>query len=305
MLVGMGNAKAGSADRQDSATTGRRPAAVQSRADAGNRSEADAVAAADRAARTWQRGRIPRDLLRERVLAAAEKQLADGALSVGLHHLNMEELIRDAGVPRSSVFAAFGGKDELITELMLRSLRSEEPRPHGYSAATVAEGASILAAHADRLTGPDGAPDAAGRDAVLGEIVRVLVQHNMQTLRDSREWQTYVALSVSVRSLPEGRRERVAEALRDAESHFIDAMTVLYSTSLIALGRRPRGDLTFRHVATAGSSLVEGLATRILIGNDVADTRALLPGVDGDPVEWHLAALGVRAVIDGMTEQVP
>ncbi len=187
------------------------------------------------------------------------------------------------------------------------------PRPHGYSAATVAHGASILAAHADRLTGPDGTPDAAGRDAVLGEIVRVLVQHTMETLRESREWQTYVALSVSVpvalsvsvRSLPEGRRERVAEALREAESHFIDAMTVLYSTSLTALGRRPRGDLTFRHVATAGSSLVEGLATRILIGNDVADTRALLPGVDGDPVEWHLAALGVRAVIDGMTEQVP
>ena len=58
-------------------------------------------------------------------------------------------------------------------------------------------------------------------------------------------------------------------------------------------------------MATAGSSLVEGLAIRILIGSDVGDTRALLPGVAGDPVVWHLAALGVRAVIDGMTEQVP
>ncbi|ANG85074.1 hypothetical protein A8L33_06475 [Microbacterium aurantiacum] len=66
---------------------------------------------------------MSREELRTRVLAAAHDMLGGDGLTVGLHHLNMEELIRRVGVPRSSAFAAFGGKEQLMADLMVDTLR--------------------------------------------------------------------------------------------------------------------------------------------------------------------------------------
>jgi AcrR family transcriptional regulator len=251
------------------------------------------------------RKRLPRAELRRRILNAGADLLATGGLAVGLQHLNMEDLIRRVGVPRSSVFAAFGGKEELVTELMVQALHAPDPAAAvGYSPPAVAVARAILEENADRLVDAAGRPDPAGQEAVLREVIRRVLAVNVQDMTESTEWQTYMALSVSVRSLPEGRRERVREALHSAEARFIDEMSEVYTHALAALGRRPRQELTLRQVATAGASVVEGIVGRRLVGSADADTVILRPGLDGDPVEWCLAALAFLAMILEMTERV-
>lgn len=224
---------------------------------------------------------------------------------MGLHHLNMEELIRDVGVPRSSAFAAFGGKDELITELMVQSLHPDDPGPAVvYSPSTVTLAQEVFAAHAHRLSQQDGSPDPTGQETVLEEIVRVVLRANVEEITASTQWRTYMALSVSARGLPDGRRERVLDALHRSESHFIDQMSGIYETLLGPLGRRPIPGLTARHVATAGAAVVEGIVSRRLVGSADADAEILRPGPDGEPVPWHLGALAFLAMVHEMTERV-
>lgn len=254
---------------------------------------------------TPARKRLPREELRRRILDAAEDLLASGGLAVGLHHLNMEDLIRSVGVPRSSAFAAFGGKEELVTELMVQALKAPRPAPAvGYSTPTEQAAAHVFEQYADRLTDAEGNPDPEGQDAVLREAIRQVLRINIEDVTASREWQTYMALSVSVRSLPPGRRERVYEALHAAEARFIDEMCGLYQGALEATGRRPRQGVTLRQLVTVGASVVEGLASRRLVGSADADAIVMQPGIDGEPVEWHIAAVAFFTLLWDLTERV-
>ncbi|MEV7692419.1 TetR family transcriptional regulator [Microbacterium sp. NPDC089189] len=245
--------------------------------------------------------RITRAELRERVLDAAEEMLAGGGLSVGLHHLNMEELIRRVGVPRSSAFAAFGGKDELLTALMLRLLEPSGPHSLGYSPATTEIATEIFTRHTDRLVNPDGTPNPAGIMAVLQESVRVAIERNVADTTTSAEWKTYMALSVCVPSLPEEQQPRMRAALRASETQFLHEMATVYQGVLEAAGRRPAEGVTWMHIAAAGASLIEGIASKRLVGIDELEGVMMRPGLDGTPVEWELPALAFWAMLDGLT----
>jgi AcrR family transcriptional regulator len=226
-------------------------------------------------------------------------------VTASLYHVNMEELIRRVGVPRSSVFAAFGGKEELITELMIQLLHPDPDRPSGYSPSTTAAAREVIAQYGDRLRRPDGTRNPEGEYAVMREAVRVVLRHNADAMMDSTDWQTYMALSASVLSLPEGRRERVRQALRDSEEQFVDAMVEFYSSALGLLGRRLRRGIEWSHLVTAGAGIVEGVVSRRRIGAPVVDEIILAPGIDGEPVEWTLVALAYLAIIEGLTEPIP
>lgn len=231
--------------------------------------------------------------------------LGASGVTASLDHVNMEELIRRVGVPRSSVFAAFGSKEELITELMVQLLHPAPGTPAPESPLIIVEGMAVLAEHGARLRRPDGSRDLAGEDAVMREVVRVVLTHNADAMHDSPDWQTYMALSASVLSLPEKRRERVREALREAEEKMMAAMVEFHAAAFHALGRRMRPGLDLRQLVTAGSSMIEGLVSRRRIGAPVVDQVVLRPGVDGEPVEWTLVALAYLTIIEGMTERVP
>jgi AcrR family transcriptional regulator len=242
--------------------------------------------------------------LRQRVLDEGAALLADAGVTVSLYHLNMEELIRRVGVPRSSAFAAFGGKEELIIELMVQLLRPRPGASIGFSPSTARVAQQAIARHASRLTRADGTPDPDGAYAVLRETVRMTLPQNVDDTASSPEWQTFMALSASVPSLPPGRREKVTEALRVAETQFVEAMTAFYRDAFPMLGRRLRAGVEWRHLVTAGATIVEGIVSRRRMGAPVADDVILAPGIDGEPVEWTLAALAYLAVIDGFTEPV-
>lgn len=249
--------------------------------------------------------RIPRSDLRERILREGSALLSATGVTASLDHVNMDELIRRVGVPRSSVFAAFGSKEELITELMVQLLRrGPESRGPAYSP-IIANGMAVLAEHGSRLRRPDGTRDPDGEHAVFREIVRVVLAHNADAMRDSLDWQTYMALSASVLSLPAARRERVRTALRESEEEMMMAMVGFHAAALSAVGRRLLPGLDMRQLVTAGSSLIDGLVSRRRIGIPVVERMILEPGIDGEPVEWTLVARAYLSVVEGMTEPVP
>lgn len=248
--------------------------------------------------------RLSKAELRERVLRTGSALLGEGGVTVSLYHLNMEELFRRVGVPRSSAFAAFGGKEELITDLMIQLLQPEPGAQVGFSPATARVAHGVITRYADRLTHPDGTRDPDGCHAVLREAVRVTIRQNVDDTAASTEWQTFQALCASVPSLPPGRRERVAAALLAVEEHFIAAMTDFYGDAFAQLGRRPRRGLDWRHVVTAGATIVEGVISRQRMGSTIGDDTILAPGIDGEPVEWTLTSLAYLAMLDGLTEPI-
>jgi AcrR family transcriptional regulator len=249
--------------------------------------------------------RISREALRERVLREGSAMLGQSGVTASLYHVNMEELIRRVGVPRSSAFAAFGGKEELITELMIQLLQPDPSRPSGFSPSTIAVAVGVLERYGDRIRRPDGTLDREAARAVLHETVRVALAQNVDDMLASSDWQTFMALSASVTSLPPGRRERVTAALRDAEEQFAAAMTEFYAQAIPLLGLQMKPGLAWEDLVTAGAGLVEGIVSRRRIGVPIVGHTVMRPGIDGEPVEWTLAALGYLALVESLTEFAP
>ncbi|QHF22813.1 TetR family transcriptional regulator [Rathayibacter sp. VKM Ac-2804] len=234
--------------------------------------------------------------VRERVLSAAEKLLEQTGLTVGLDHLNMEELIRHVGVPRTSVFKEFGGKESLVTALTIRMIQPEESIGAAFSPETIKAANLVLYANGHRMGTQE------GRDAVLREAVRVGALRNYQDVLTSPSWKTYMALSVSLPGLEPSRRNAILEALQTVEVRFIQRMAEFYASLLKPFNRKVRSGCSLEQIAAAGSAVVEGLAQRHMLNPEIVDTPLMLSGLNGDLVEWHLAALGFWAVVDGMTE---
>ncbi|WDG18789.1 TetR family transcriptional regulator [Microbacterium sp. Clip185] len=239
--------------------------------------------------------------MRRRVLDAAADLLADGAVSVGLHQLNMEELIRRVGVPRSSAFAAFGGKDQLLSALMLRLLEPRGPHPIGYSAATIQIATAVFEQYADHLVDPHGAPDPAGIERVLQESVRRAIGQNVLDTMASTEWKNYMALSVSVSSLPLDQQAEVRRALAASETRFLAEIADIYQRVLARVGREPAPGVTWLQIAAAGASLIEGMASKRLVGIEGIDDVVLRTGIDGEDVPWELPALAFWSLLMGLT----
>lgn len=249
--------------------------------------------------------RLSREVLRERVLVEGSALLRETGITPSLYHVNIEELIRRVGVPRSSVFVAFGGKDELMTELMVRLLHPSPDSPTGYSPVTASVASEVIERHSARLRTPAGDRDLEGEYAVLREAVRVVLAQNASEFQTSAEWTAFLSLSATVESLPPGARERVIGALRGIDAAFTAAMVEFYSSALTALGRRMRPGLEWRHLVTAGAGLVEGTVARRRIGSPVADEVVTLPGIDGEPVEWTVVAIAYLAMLENLTEPIP
>ncbi|WP_243226835.1 TetR family transcriptional regulator [Microbacterium sp. CIAB417] len=250
---------------------------------------------------TGRAKRIPRDELRRRVLDAAADLLADGAVSVGLHQLNMEELIRRVGVPRSSAFAAFGGKDQLLSALMLRLLEPHGPHPIGYSAATIQIAAAVFEQYSEHLVDADGAPDPVGIERVLQESVRRAIGQNVLDTMGSTEWKNYMALSVSVSSLPDDQQAEVRRALAASETRFLTEIADIYHRVLARVEREPVPGVTWLQIAAAGASLIEGMASKRLVGIEGIDDVVLREGIDGEEVPWELPALAFWSLLMGLT----
>ena len=55
-------------------------------------------------------------------------------------------------------------------------------------------------------------------------------------------------------------------------------------------------------LAGLGAAVVEGLAQRRLVNPDLADTIIMKPGIDGELVGWHPAAIGFWGILEGLVD---
>lgn len=244
------------------------------------------------------RARAPRmrqEDLRELMLRTAEELLDGRGLGVNAYPLNMEDLIRQVGVPRSSAFHTFGSKENLVFQLALRLLQPESPLAT-YFAGMWAE--AVRQVVADN----PGLDDAEGRPALLRETIRRAVRQNHDLLAGSARWRTFRALSMSLDGFPPEERAVLAERLQLIQSTYLRVMAECYQRVFDRFGVRLRPGLDIHHLTAAASSALEGVATTRAFGPTVPDEVLTLPGLEGEPVEWHLSAVAFVALVDGMTE---
>lgn len=247
-----------------------------------------------------RRPRITVAELRKRMLDAALNMVADaGGLTVSLAHLNMEEIIRLAGVPRSSVYREWDTKEDFYVELMIALVAPDAGQSAGFDAETMRLVNAVIEDNAQRLGSEP------GRRAVLYEALRVGTQRNYQAISGSLKYQTITALLAALPALECRQRDQIVAELRSVERFFTGRMVQFYQSFLPRVGFRMKPGLTEVHLATAGASIVEGMARRNATTPERVNTPILHPGIDGEPVEWHLAALTLTGVFEFMVEPIP
>lgn len=226
-----------------------------------------------------RRARVSSREARERVLAAASTVFERTGLTVGFDHVRLENLIRLAGVPRSSVYRIWSSRDEFVADLVVELSTRHRADVGAGPAAIVPPG-----------TPPPG--PAAFREAVAAEAVRQLGATVASTL-----WRTRLALLASAAApADDAVRRAVLDSLARLEEQRTASAGDHYGRLLDAAGRRMRAGLSVADLAAASNALVDGWAIRstVLAGADLTGpTAAFLEG----------AGAAVAALVESMVEE--
>ncbi|PPH27959.1 hypothetical protein C5C37_11995 [Rathayibacter sp. AY1F9] len=234
--------------------------------------------------------RLTREQVRTRLLDAALAVVRAEGLRVGVAHLPLEDVIRSAGVPRSTVYRIWPTRqafyDELIAAIPERVLATRLDQP------------SLRAGNSHLHHSPDPEPTPAQRREALIASVRVAVDANVDNVFSSQHWRNFIALAGAVGSHEEPARTAIGSALRSRQLHFIDNMAKYYEHTLAEAGLRLRPDRGAAALASAVSALIEGLCIARIAAPELV-TGPLDPA---DPEGPSLAVVSVLLLIDGFTE---
>ncbi|MBN9212435.1 MAG: TetR/AcrR family transcriptional regulator [Microbacterium sp.] len=241
--------------------------------------------------------RQPADETRRAALSTALSMIAETGLTVSLEHLSIEDLIRTAGLPRSTFYRLWPAKERFFADLLVELATVSDSHDAMFYPETQVAANEVIEGNLP-LLGSHG-----GRVAVLREAVRIAGRMNFEHFSASVGWRTHVTLITTAGSLvDEDTRGRLVAALQTTEKAFIERTAQFYGSALSALGFSFRPGATAELLAGLGASVVEGLAQRRLVNPDLTDTTMLLPGLDGRPVPWHPAALGFWGVLETLVD---
>ena len=233
-------------------------------------------------------------------MTTAVGMLDSSGLTVSLEHLNLEELIRAAEVPRSAFYRLWPAKDRFFADLLVELATTSESNDAMFYPGTQDVAHGIIGKYQHLLATHD------GRVAVLREVARVATRVNFEHFSGSVSWRSHVTLVATASSLADAEhRERVASALQETERRFIDRTAEFYGTALASLGFSFYPGASAELLAGLGAAVVEGLAQRRLVNPDLVDTVISKPGIDGEPVEWHPAALGFWGILEALVDLEP
>lgn len=241
--------------------------------------------------------RQPADETRRAALSTALSMLTESGLTLSLEHLNIEDLIRTAGLPRSTFYRLWPAKERFFADLLVELATVSDSHDAMFYPETQIAANDVITRNQHLLASHR------GRVAVLREAVRVAGRMNFEHFSESAGWRTHVTLITSASSLvDEETRGRLVAALRATESMFIDRTAQFYGAALSGLGFSFRPGATAELLAGMGAAVVEGLAQRRLVNPDLTDTTLLQPGLDGEPVPWHPAALGFWGILEALVD---
>ncbi|MFC9437883.1 hypothetical protein [Nocardia sp. NPDC057030] len=243
---------------------------------------------------------------RESMIASTMKIMEERGLPLDLKYMDMTELRKVAGVPKSTYYRIWRTHEEFYIELVEAMVQPDRATEILLDEGTVAAAEEVLAKYAYLLRDDRGClqPDVEGRRRVLHEIIRRGVEYNFENTYQSRVWRTYSALAAALPSLrDDGLHARARDVLAAADSRDIKRMAAFYTGMLAELGWRFRADFKPATFAAAAAAVINGLAVRTMMNPAAADPVSLAD-IEGKPVEWHPAAIGFLALLNGMTEPI-
>jgi AcrR family transcriptional regulator len=239
--------------------------------------------------------------IRDAMLTAGA-QLVDqtGGLTVSLGHLSYETIIANAGVSRSAAYRLWPYKDEFYVELVEKLAGPDWQHSSNINDASIELAERLLTEARSDLATP------AGRQGVLRQGIRQVVELNFNDIVVSTRWRTYVAITATLLSTPDGHdKARVLTALRAAEQDFVNTMAQFYEAIFTALGYRLRPPFDSWELLTSiAASLLEGIALRQQALPEFTDRRFSIDGPDGTE-DWSLPALAYMTLIEQMVEPDP
>ncbi|SDZ57606.1 hypothetical protein SAMN05216554_0149 [Herbiconiux ginsengi] len=239
--------------------------------------------------------------MRRRVLDAALERVEGIGLTIGFEHLVMDDLIREAGVPRSSTYRLWDSKEAFVSDLLIEIASETSNKLADDETLEISE--RILFDNLELLT------EETDRRRVMYEVIRVALEHNYRAVIASVPWQSYVGLSATLLSnLESSAREEIERALRAGSDAFIDRMAEFHKWFSTILGYRIRAEWNgdYRPYAVVISAVVEGLGLRHLGNPGVVDASYRGPAtITSDDPEWALPAIALVAILERFLEQDP
>ncbi|WP_106816593.1 hypothetical protein [Microbacterium timonense] len=225
---------------------------------------------------------------------AVERVRAEG-LQLDYANIELEDLIRAAGVPRSTVFRIWPDRVSFVADLV-RALFDADP---GFDTGFDEKTLSLIAQSA----GPDAhTKTAAERGEALREVLRAAVAHNVVAVEDTVAWRAYKTMSAALASgdvVPGG--DEIRALLSEIEDRYLDRMAEIYRDLNAAFGLRMREGTTERDLAVAIVAMIDGMSDHRRINQPMVDApRAVALGPEGTR-EWHLAAIAVYGIYDAFT----
>jgi AcrR family transcriptional regulator len=243
---------------------------------------------------TRRHARMSDEDTERRMLDAAVDAVNRAGLTVGLDHISYEDVIRDAGVSRSSAYRRWPYKDLFFADLLRELARAASPAAVASVRASVALIRGVLVEGGDLLASPE------GRQDLLLEMIRQGADHDFGVLYASTEWRTYLALHATFLSIADAALRRELETeLAGSEAAFIGRVASSWRviSGLVGYRLRPDGGITFADLATIVSASLRGhvlmaladpvLATRRFHGRACGATRS----ADWSPWAFDVASL--------------
>lgn len=251
-----------------------------------------------------RRQRLPDDEIRDRMLAAAHEVLGvDGGLTVSLEHISFEDVIQRAAVSRSAAYRLWPYKDQFYEELLLDLAGPEWAGVAAFDEGTTALAHKIVDDHQDMLQSEE------GRLALVVLAARLGSEQNFATVTSSSKWRTYIALTSTLVSMPEGPvRKALTVKMQEADETFLQRMGDFYEdiSKRVGIRLRPEFDGDYRALAALGASVVEGLGIRRILDSPTVE-RTYKDTIFSslDDAEWTLPSLGFASVLMAMVELDP
>lgn len=236
-----------------------------------------------------------------RMLETAARALSRTGLTVSLDHIRLEDVIREAGVSRSTAYRRWPSKDQFLGDLLLELAHASKPMATTGTAEASAAIRDVLLAHLD-LLGEDG-----GRQRLAAEVIRQTAPLDLRRILAAPEWHTYLALTATASSLPAGElRDRVRAALAESEQTFTAGIAHSHRVvaGLLGLRQREGSSLTFEVLAHLVNATMRGFVIKAMVSPGLADQT--VPGpLHGVAGPWSLPAAGMADVVLSHVEPDP
>lgn len=243
------------------------------------------------------RSRRPAGQTRALLLAVAVERVKTEGLLLDYANIELEDLIRTAGVPRSTVFRIWPDRVAFVADLVRALFEADPGFDTGFDDETLRRLEEAVAADPDALSTRE------GRQGALREAIRVTVTHNMAAVEGTVAWRAYRTMSAALSSgdaVPGG--EEIRALLSEIEDRYLTRMAEIYQGLNAAFGLRMREGVTERDLAVAVVAMIEGMSDHRRIDPALVDApRIIALGPEG-PRDWHLAGLAVYGIYTAYTE---